>query len=159
MRQKRWIDPFAVVADRDARVSIDAIEFEVDDAAGGCELDRVRQNVADHLLHAIRIGINDVIAFGIDRCIECDLAFLCGRSHRRERRFDDAAQMRRLQIDLKLAEDDARDIEHVVDEARLQSRARFDRLERLFEFFLRVAADAKELHPSENGRHRRAQLV
>src|ERR1041384_7367965 len=37
-----------------------------------------------------------------------------------DRRFDDLAQMNRAQLDLELAEDDARDVEHVVDEALLQ---------------------------------------
>ena len=66
MRQKRRIDSFAVIADSDARVTIDAIELQIDPSAGRRELDRVREDVADHLLHSIRIGVDDV-GVGLDR--------------------------------------------------------------------------------------------
>src|SRR3954447_12604008 len=67
--------------------------------------------------------------------------------------------MRRPQLDLELAENDARDVEHVVDEALLQLRAVLDHVQRLAQFVGCVVAGAEELHPAEYRRHRRAQLV
>jgi len=67
--------------------------------------------------------------------------------------------MRRAQLDLELAEDDAGDVEHVVDQALLQLRAVLDHVQRLAELVGRVVAGAEELHPAENRSHRRAQLV
>ena len=67
--------------------------------------------------------------------------------------------MCRPQLDLELAEDDAGDVEHVVDEPLLELRAVLDHMQRLAQFLGRVVAGAEELHPAENRGHRRAELV
>ena len=159
IRQKRRLDSFALIRHVDAHFLFVALDFQIDALAARRELDRVRKDVADHLLHSIGIGFDDVVGVVIDVRVERDAVVLRHRLRGRERGVDDLRQARRQQIDLKLAEDDARDIEHVVDQSRLQLCARLDRLQRALELFLRRAAHAEKLHPSENRRHRRAQLV
>src|SRR5439155_24352491 len=156
--QKRGIDAVAFVANANANVTIDAMQLQVNLPARRRELDRVRKDVSDHLLHARSIGL-DQIFDRLDVGRQTDTAFGRVRPCGRDGRFDDLRQMGRPQLDIELAEDDAGDVEHVVDETLLQLGARLDHLQRFFQLFTVVVAAAEELHPAENRCHRRAQFV
>src|SRR3989442_60960 len=56
MRQELGVDPYAGVADCDLGVRINPFEPDLYLPPLGCELDRVRQEIPDHLLEAARVA-------------------------------------------------------------------------------------------------------
>ena len=124
------------------------------------ELDRVRQHVAEHLVQPLRVAV--------DRR-------QVGRHELRERRSACASaagstplttlstQLRHERpaaLDLELAGDDARDVEDVLDQLRLQLRVAADDVDGLADRVrARDRAAEQHLHPAEDRVQRRAQLV
>ena len=56
IREKRGLDPFSLISDRDAQLPVFLHQLQIDLFARRRELDRVRQDVPDHLLEPRGIG-------------------------------------------------------------------------------------------------------
>src|SRR5205823_10129664 len=96
---------------------------------------------------------------GIDAALEHDGLGLGAEGDGVERRFDDGADVHRLELEAELAGDDARDVEQVVDQLRLQLGVAVDHLQRpLAGGHVEIRA-LQHAHPAQHRRERRAQLV
>ena len=121
-------DAFPGVADADLDLRVDALQPHLDAAAAGRELDRVRQQVPDHLLQPLRIARHRHAGL-IDRRLQPDALRRRRRRHRFERLVDHARQVHRADVQPQLAGDDPRDVEDVADQLLLQLGVALDGLE------------------------------
>ena len=103
------------IADRDLDVRIDPLEAHLDPAVPRRELDGIRQHVPQHLLEPLGIARHRRGA-GIDDRDEPDALGIGRRPHRFHRVLDHRRQLHRLHVQAELARDDARDVEHILDD-------------------------------------------
>ena len=85
-------------------------------------------------------------------CVGC-------RGHRRDRIFDDRGDIRRLHFQPRLAEDDARDVEHILDDLRQRAGVAIDHFQRLWNLLLGNGARLQHARIAEHGVQWRSQLV
>jgi hypothetical protein len=58
-RQQVWCDADAGVMDHNLRAAVDALDTDIDHPLFGRELQRVRQEIRDHLLQALGIRLHE----------------------------------------------------------------------------------------------------
>ena len=129
VRQKGGIDADAGIRDLDPDAPVDLRRADRDAAAVRRELDRVRQQIPQHLLQARGVGQHVGVAHVPRRSESAmSLASAAGRT------LSSAASStgttrQRLQLDLQLAGRHARHVDEVVDQLRLRLRVAIDQLE------------------------------
>ncbi len=158
MRQELGLDAAAVVGDGELCHVIDPPQSNADLAAPMPELRGIRNQVPDHLLQAVGVAVHDSAPAG---GVDCDdhLPGVRGWSECGDGILDHARQIDRPGLHTELSADDAGDVEDVLDQPGLGSRAALDGLEGHRLSVLIEPAKGQHAHPSERCRHRRAQLV
>ena len=76
-----------------------------------------------------------------ERALQVNTLCVGGRLHRRDRIFDDRGHVGGLHFQPRLAEHDARDVEHVLDNLRQRGGIAIDHFERLRNFLVAMAPD------------------
>ena len=127
-----------------------------DGAAGRGEADRVREQVAEHLLEASRVTADDG---GHRRAVEADALALHLRAHRLARFVERVLDAHRARLDAERAADDARHVDQIVEELPLAESVATDDVERVVNVGGQIAARLEHLRPAEDGVQRAAQLV
>ena len=157
-RQELRGDALARVGDAHDHVRVFAVDGDADAAARAGELDRVGQQVPDHLLQPVRVAPYRA-GGGVDPALE--------RHRLRERAgrdgvdggLHDGADVDGPELEAQLAGDDARDVQQVVDELGLQLRVAVDHLQRALGGGGVERPALQHAHPAEHCRERCAQLV
>src|SRR5690606_2764821 len=121
VRQERARDTFAVVAHADPDAALDAIEIDLDPAAARRELDRVGQQVAEHLLQPIGAAAHEAARLA-DPQLDVDVALCRSEVGVVDGELDDLIEPHDIVLEHELAGDDARDIEQVAHDLALQPR-------------------------------------
>ena len=122
--------PMPVSLTDDFDVRVDALEPDLDPAAAVRELDRVRQQVPQHLLQALRDRRRRAPACGSSTVsMRTPFASAAGAMPSTALR-DDVGKIHGLDVQPNLAGDDPRDVEHVLDDLRQRRRVPLDRLDR-----------------------------
>ena len=133
LRQEFRADAAAAVGDGDFVLIAVGARIHVDAPAGGRELDRVGEQVPDHLLqarivrHHVRFAIVDL------QCTIRTPFRLRLRADDFHRGFDGARRRNGVHLDAHLAEADAGEIQQVFDEMALHARVAFDGVQSLLE--------------------------
>ena len=134
------------------------MQVHLDAATAGRELDRVREQVPDHLLQPIGVT-EDPPRRRVDEAGKRDrLRLRCGRE-RVGCRLDDRSQLEGTAVELQLARHDAGDVEQVVDEARLGPGVPVHRLDGPRRGFRVECLPAQHPEPGDHRAERGAQLV
>ena len=81
------------------------------------------------------------------------------RHHRRARLVQDPRQIDRLDVQAQPAGDDARDVEHVLDDLLQRGRVALDDVERRLASCRAAASEAQHARVAEHGVERRAEFV
>ena len=149
--------PSPVSRDPDLGVRTFAVEREMNAAAGGRELDRVRQQVPDDLLQAIGIAHHGSAVDDL-RC-EIDVLRLRRRPQSIDRRLDHRFELDRPEVDPELAGDDAGNVEDVGDQLFLHMGVAFDGFERARHAGRIELAHSQQPRPAEHRIERRSQFV
>ena len=134
--------------------------MHLDDAAVGRRAHRRQRQQAHHLLEAQRIG-GDGPDARIDGALDDDAA-LAGDGA--ELQLVDGLRHRAPDVDgahaqLELPGADARQVQEIVEQLRLQARVTLDGLERRPPLLLVTVGSAQYLHPAQDGVQRHAQLA
>ena len=111
--------PAPVSRDDDLDVALDARQAHVDAAAARRELDRVREQVPDHLLQPVRVA-GDRAGVRIE-LISSVMPFARPPGGPRRRAASITAPRSTGAVEPQLAGDDARHVEHVLDQLRLRA--------------------------------------
>ena len=157
VRQEPGVDPGAGVADDERHLVGPVRRPDRDGAAGRGEPNRVRQQVAEHLLEAPRVTADD--GGGIDDAVEVDPLAIHLRTHRLARLVERVLDAHRPRLDAERAAHDARHVDEVVEQLPLPERVATDDLERVADVGRQIAARLEHLRPAEDGVQRAAQLV
>src|SRR5438445_5341704 len=122
MRDQFRIDSFSVVGDDNLRPRVDDLDTQQDMTAGGSELHRVREEVPDDLFDSAAVAMDHGRP---PRKLEpeLDLFRLGDGSDHVGGRLCQRIEIDRTDLHLKLAENDARDIEQILDEELLRACA------------------------------------
>jgi len=156
--QKIGPDPGAGVADAEVQVLPGVCQPHLHPAAARRELDRVREQVPHHLLEPIRVA-RDEPGLRVEVDVQREALCLCRRSHGFDPRLRHRLQRDRADAQPQLAGDRARDVEQVLDDPRLQSRAALDRFQGTAGRRGVGVALAQERRPGEDRREGGTQLV
>jgi hypothetical protein len=124
----------------------------------GRELDGVRHEVHDHLVQAQPVAPHGDEA-GLDVERQKDALLLGRMPERLDGLLDQGREVQHAKVELRLAGDDARDVEEIVDELRLKTRVPLDGLEPAFCLELVPGLHLKHPSPPEDRRERIPQLV
>src|SRR5215510_9053128 len=152
---------------RDADAGIDDAEIRLGSIEPGIhghlparigKLDRVGNHVPRNLLQTNRLAHHDQ-ARRIQQHQEFNAASSSGSTDSIDRGFDGHVQVSRLGFKVQFPGRDSRSIEQVVDQARLQPRIPFNRIEGLRYALLIERAAAQQLDPSDYGCQRGSQFV
>ena len=158
MREKIARDSAAGIGHDQANRGRRVLQLHRHLAARRRELDRVRQQVPDHLAQTIVVAEDRAGGGGVGRD-EIDPFRGRGHADGGQRIGDELSDRDRLDVETQLAGRHAREIEHVVDELRLRQRAGADALHAAQQLLLRHVVAAEDSGPAEDDRQRRAQLV
>src|SRR5688572_6893458 len=146
------------IADGDLHVRVDAFETKLDPPEFRCELDGVGDEVPDDLLQTVRIA-RDVADARVDQGLHAyALRISCGLN-RGDGVVDDDGQLHGLNVEANLARDNARDVEHVLDDLRQPGRIAFQGFQTARRFVSRQQSAAEQSRIAEDGVQRRAQFV
>jgi hypothetical protein len=115
LRQRLDRDPFSVVPDPELDRCVGAPHAELDPAARLRVLDRVAQQVAEHLHQARAISLDK---HGLGRAVDAQLVLVFHerRLDRLDGPADDRAHLQAFHVEIDRAAGDPRDIEQVVDQ-------------------------------------------
>ena len=130
----------------------------VDNTTARGELDAVRQQVPEDLLHPIGITVHHHRPVG-DRAPQRDPFGVGRRPHAIDRRAQRRRDVARLERQPDLPGDDAGDVEDVRDELRDDACVPLDDLDHLLAPLVRIAAIAEHPRVAEDGVERRPQFV
>ena len=122
---RRYADPG--VADAEFDVRVHPLQQHLDLAALGRELDRVAQEVPEHLLQAAG-SPETVPARGIQHAFQAHALCLRGRLGGFDRPSDDIRERHLLHVEPDAPGHDAAQVEQVVDQLHLRARVAFDDL-------------------------------
>jgi hypothetical protein len=122
-------DALPAIADGDLDVRAHPMQLDLDAAFPRGELHRVDEQVPDDLLEPVRVA-GDPERAGIEHGLQPEALGLGGRAHRIERRVHHRPEVDRAQVEPHLAGDDARDVQHVVDQLDLGVGVAHDDVER-----------------------------
>src|SRR5215831_889478 len=129
------------------------------DASGrGSELDRIGQQIPDHLLQPFRIT-RDCSFSSIHVNDKGDVFRVCGRPHHIDGTADDLRWFDVPEIQTQLARDDAGYIEEIIDELALRPALAQNGLQAAQLVAFRYLAFQKDVDPARNRGQRSAQLV
>ncbi len=147
----RDADPAVLHAERDG--AIGRREHRQRDGARIGELDRVRQQVLEDLLHALAVGVDRCRHVG--RHVDAELERLLARERleRARQAFDDAPHRHVFGHQFELARFDLRDVQNVVDQVQQVVAGRIDGL---CEAHLLVAQVARRIIGQQLGQDQRA---
>ena len=153
------LDADAVVGDRQFDPLRCRQQADLDAAALGGELDRVRQQVVEHLLQAVEVAVDhDFVRIGGET--QLDPLRLRELARIGDRGIDDVDDVDALQVEIELAADDARGIEQIIDEPGLMVDVALDRLGRApDQCRIVLARTRQDLAPALQRIERRTQLV
>src|SRR5262245_29662444 len=158
IRQEIRADAFARVAHGDANVRVYALQERFDAASLRGELDRVGEQVPDHLLQARRVAGNLANFAG-----EISLARASSGVRRRvyglNRLLNYRDQVHWPDLQPELAADDAGRVEQVINQLRLRLPTALDDVRRMFNFRGVQPAVTQQGRVSENRVQRRAQFM
>jgi hypothetical protein len=157
VRQELGGDPLPVVADDHLDPAAVAAQEQLDVAALRRELDRISEQVAQHLREPV--GIARHRRLRLDLRAEGEAALLGDWTHRLHHALGQGRQLDRGKLQRKLAGDDPRDVEQILDELHLDPRVALHGLQGALALLGRELAAAQEPHPSQHRVQRRAQLV
>ena len=166
-RREEHVHP--VGRDPDARVADGELDLvraaagrrgvhEHHDLAALGELDRVREQVQEHLPQARLVADDPGRRVVVDEAAELELLLPRPRRDDVERSFDAVAQVERLALEIELAGLDLRVVEDVVDHVQQRVAARVDDLGELPLLAREVGAE-QEVGHADHGVHRRPDLV
>ena len=124
-----------------------------------CELDRVGQQVPEHLLQAIGIGLDRLDRRGRPTRPGGRLCARRPAPPSRARRRPAGGRPRPRSVSFSLPGDDPRDVEDVLDDLGQRARVALDHLERGVALLLADGAGAEHARVAEDRVERRAQLV
>ena len=151
-------DPDALVVHAQAGLLSVRLDAHLHRAALAAELHGVGGQVPDHLLQPLGIREHaDRPGPQVHR--QVDAAPVRRGAHGVEPLLHHRAQVDRRRLHPELAGHDARDVEQVVDQLRLQARVALDHLERVRHLSRRHLLVAQHRGPAQDRRERRAQLV
>jgi hypothetical protein len=128
VRQEFTIHALARVAYRDLHVRVDAFEGDGRTAAFRREFDGIRKEVPNHLLKPLRIAGHGG-SLGIEHDVQADLLGVGGWPHDFHSRFDDSDEVDGSHLDSHLAGNDPRNVQQILNELGLRSRASPDRFQ------------------------------
>ena len=158
VRQEISRDAAPVVLDDDPAVSVVLVQREADFAAARAELHRIREEVPDDLLEAIRIA-DDLDHVRIDLADDGDVLGFGGWPGGLEGVAHDVAEIDRREVEAQLARDDPRHVEDVLDELDLDGGVALDDLEPTRVRRARDLGTPQHPRPAEDGVQRRPELV
>ena len=127
-----------------------------DPAVGAGELDRVRQDVPEHLLEPIRVA--DHRRGDADPLFEPNPLGVHRRPERVDRRANDRANVDRLDGQRHLCLHDSRDVEHFFDEPKLRVGIALDHFNGVSGALVQIPA-SQNARPAVDGIQRRPELV
>jgi hypothetical protein len=127
-------------------------------ATGPVVLDRVGQEVEQHLHQPLTVGAHVAVGARIVRLVQADAAPRRQRAHERRRLLQRVGQPHRLDGELLPPGLDAGDVEHLVDQRQQVLAGRQDVLHRLVPARLELGA-LQQLGEAQDAVQRRAQLV
>ncbi len=127
---------------------VDAFEDDVDLAALGRKLDRVREQIPDDLLQPCRIA-GDAVGLGIEHMANLDFLGRGGRHDRFDRAEDDRGKVGRLDIEPHLARDNAIHVEQILNQLCLGAGIALDRFESLLQIVF-FRAKVQDLGPAQD---------
>ena len=147
-RQELALDPLPRIADADLELGAGGAGDDAHPATGRRELDGVRQQVPHDLLQAI--GIPAQTQVRLDGAVDRDALRLGSIAHGVDRPVDDGRKLDRAKLQTKLAGDDARDVQEVLDQLRLQPGVAVDHLEPARDGIAADSAGAKHARPAQD---------
>ena len=151
--------PGPVVAHDDAHAAVALLDADGHRPARGRELDRVGQEVPDHLLQAVGIA-GDRPRARLEQELQADPLRARRRgSPSRPPPSTTAVRSRARDVQAQLAGDDAGDVEHVLDELGLRPGVAVDDGHRAGRGVGLQVALHQQRGPAHDGVQRRAQLV
>ena len=158
LRHELGFDAGAVVAHLNAGFSTESASAQLDEAAGGRELDHVRQQVPNPPVAGARGSPRTTSPSAHSLSMEMPLLCAFGTT------APQAASMIGLsstgaRVQTHLAGQDSRHVEKVIDQAGECSGAGVDRSHSVFELLLADLAGREDLGPAEDAVQRVAQLV
>src|SRR5688572_30940434 len=125
---------------------VDAAESDADTAVSGHKLNRVRNQIPHNLLQSYWIAKHRSGA-EIERNVHSELFCFCCRPQRFHRGVYHRGQIHGLGIKAQFARDDARHVEHVVDQTSLKLCVPVDGLESLCSGWLIECARSEKARP------------
>src|SRR4029450_132128 len=128
VRQLLGADALAGVAYDQLHVLAGGVQVDVDTAAGRRDLHGVGDEVRDDRVQTVAVAEHDGV--GLDGRLRQQGGRVRILRRRRQDLPDDGRQVDRPRLQLDLAGDDSRDVEEVVDQARLHARVAVDRGQR-----------------------------
>ena len=159
IRQEGRVDAFTVIVDFELCQPAQSLQPHLDMPVGRRELDRIDQEIPDHLLEPDRVT-DGVIDLGIDRQRQVDAVRLGQRSRAVDRRLEQQRQIHRLQGQSQIAVDDPGGIEQVINQLNLGVEIALDDLDRTLKQFVVAGASAPQgVQPALDGVERSAQFV
>src|SRR5262245_22788581 len=158
IRQEITADAFARVAHGDANVRVYALQERFDAASLRRELDRVGEQVPDHLLQARWVAGN-LANFGGEISLERDPFGVSRRVDRLNRLLNYRDQVHWPDLQPEFAADDAGRVEQVINQLRLGLPAALDDFRRMFNFLGVQPAVTQQGRVSENRVQRRTQFM
>ncbi len=151
-------DPRSRIPHGDLDLAAGAGERHVDAPACGRELERVGQEVADGLLQPAGIAARDFRACR-HRRVQFDALLRGSRLERLHGGVHDRRGIQAVEFEREAADEDARDVEQILDQAKLHARVTVDDAEAVSDAIGRQAPLLQHLAPAEHRVERRAQLV
>ena len=151
VRQERRLDARAGVAHDDLDVRVLALHADVDPAALGRELHRVREQVPDDLLEPAGVAAEHA-RVGVEQDLEAHALRLGGGAHDLDGRLDDLRRLDRREREPQPAGHDPAEVEQVLDELDLDPGVALDRLERARALLLAQRAGAEHAGSTRGSR-------
>ena len=158
VRKELRRDPDTRVADAHFHVRVDPLEPHLNSAATVGELDRVRQQVPQHLLQPFRIA-RDGRRLRIQDRLDPHALRLRGRGDGVDRAPHDFGELHGLNVQSNLARHDPGDVEHVLDDLRQGRGVPLDGRDRLLLLVRGDHAGPKHPRVAQNRIQRRPQLM
>lgn len=158
VRHELGRDALSVVADLDLQAPVAPLRAKHDPPPRGGELRRVRKEVPEDLLQPPPVEPG-VAERRVHRDVERQPLRLGGRPDHLERGVNDGADVDERRHEAHFSRREARQLQQLLDEARLALGALGDRPDRAVEIVRRDGSGPHRPDPQEYGGERRAQLV
>ena len=158
VRQERGVDAFSGIGHDDATVGRGRRDGDLDRSALDAEFDRVGDQVADDLLHAVRVDVDRHRRIGF-AIVELQTLRFGGGAQRFEPGADQRAHVLRDAVEGDLSGDHSRDVEQVVDQLRLCGDVAVEHLQRPAPHVPVVGGPPQHRQPPDDRGQGSAQLV